>query len=172
LWLGIDRKGQLVLTGGHVVAGRPVEVFGIDSSSPAGSVRCGEKPGFWCGYDGSVTPNSMIFVGYVVGDVASVRINVDGRVHRAKTAAWSANPQLPLWWLSLPTPANGLFGTVSAMTARIGQDRRACLGRDRARIAVPGDSAETERVGSGVVRNVLEEARWEHRPTTAETCSR
>jgi hypothetical protein len=119
LWFGLDWHGRLVLTGGHVGSRRPVEMFGNSYVPASGSYRCGGvQDGFWCGYDASVAANSNVFVGYVVGDTATVDITVDGRVHRATTAPWSKDSRVRFWWLALPAPSDGSMATVSRMIAR------------------------------------------------------
>lgn len=108
LWLGRDDQGALRLAGGHITGARPKELFASEGSiyqSPDGSLRCGApydlQAGFHCGYDAAeLGPDhhSWLIVGYVVGDVSTVSLTIDGHARAAVTTPWSANPRVHIYF--------------------------------------------------------------------------
>ncbi|GAB3873388.1 hypothetical protein [Dactylosporangium cerinum] len=67
--------------------------------------------GFHAGWDVGSDPDRF-FTGYVVGDVTTVTLTVDGVPVTAKVATWPENPAVHVWWLRVPAAAAGVASPV------------------------------------------------------------
>jgi ribosomal protein S18 acetylase RimI-like enzyme len=108
LWIGRDANGGLVLSGGALNGGSRTREFTVEApinSQPYSPFQCSARDplaaGFYCGSDVGelgADHHSWLIVGYVVGDVSTVSLTIDGHVHTAAAEAWSENPRVHIYW--------------------------------------------------------------------------
>lgn len=94
------RDDRLLQAVGQRGADGKLTLFGVTNDPDvAGSGPGG--PGFHAGWifgEGQ----DQFFTGYVVGDVTTVTLTVDGTVRTARVAAWPPDPAVHVWWLRVP----------------------------------------------------------------------
>lgn len=99
LWF-VTADGQLLQVVGQRAPDGALSLFGVTNDPDVEGAGPGGV-GFHAGWEVGSGPDRFI-TGYVVGDVKTVTLTVDGTAATAKTAVWRGNPAVHVWWLRVP----------------------------------------------------------------------
>ncbi|MEV4511890.1 hypothetical protein AB0K00_23340 [Dactylosporangium sp. NPDC049525] len=116
LWFAVHDDRFLQAVGQRGPDGR-LALIGVTNDPDVAGTGPGDV-GFHAGWEVGSGQDRFI-TGYVVGDVTKVALTVDGTPMTARSAAWSENPAVHVWWLRVPAPAgtNGQPAQVRDLTA-------------------------------------------------------
>jgi hypothetical protein len=107
LWFA-PHDGRFLQVVGVRAAGGRLAVHGV-TNDPEITGGAPGAAGFHAGWQFGEGQDRFV-TGYLVtdplaGDVAKVSLTVDGQPMTARTATWSGNPAVRVWWLRVPDPA-------------------------------------------------------------------
>ncbi|MDG6109512.1 hypothetical protein Daura_09355 [Dactylosporangium aurantiacum] len=99
LWFGVQDNRFVQAVGQRGTDGKLALLGVTNDPDVTGPVPGG--PGFHAGWEFGGGADRFL-TGYVVGDVTTVTLTVDGTARTAKVAAWPPHPAVHVWWLRVP----------------------------------------------------------------------
>ena len=98
-WFGVHQDRFLQAVGQRGADGK-LALIGVTNDPDVTGTGPGDA-GFHAGWEVGTGPDRFV-TGYVIGDVTTVTLIVDGTPRTAKSAVWAENPAVHVWWLRVP----------------------------------------------------------------------
>jgi hypothetical protein len=109
LWFAVHEQWFLQVVGQRGPDGK-LALMGVTNDPDLTGASPGDA-GFHAGWQTGEGPDRFV-LGYVLGDVTTVTLTVDGAPATARVATWPENPAVHAWWLRVPVKTGAVETSV------------------------------------------------------------